>query len=267
MPIPSASSTPLPGVLLVRVVAQDPEDADVRLRRDPGSDGEDGPGPALRARARRGCGVSAASSGVRRSSAGIGSSPSPSRQTYRSFAVTVPSRLASAVLHDQRELLRIEARAADERAVDLRVRHELADVARLHAPAVLDPDPGRQPVVVPRRERLADSLDDPAGVGRLGVPARCRSPRSARRRSRPMRASIRFDTVERPPELLGHLRLGAAGVALLQGLPHAQDRRHPGAKTARTFLLTSASSSPKSWRRSECPTITYGDPERLQHRR
>ena len=44
----------------------------------------------------------------------------------------------SAVLHDEREVLGVEARAADQRAVDLRVRHEVADVARLHAPPVLD---------------------------------------------------------------------------------------------------------------------------------
>src|SRR6266498_5616646 len=93
-------------------------------------------------------GVSAASSGVRPSSSGMGSSARPSRQTYSSRFT------ASPVLHDQGELLRIQAGTADERPVDLGVRHEVADVPRLHAPAVLDPDRLGQVAVLQIRDRL-----------------------------------------------------------------------------------------------------------------
>ena len=50
-------------------------------------------------------------------------------------------------LHDHRERLRVERRAADERAVDLRLRHELRDVAGAHAAAVLDAHALRDVVV------------------------------------------------------------------------------------------------------------------------
>src|SRR5947207_15952586 len=74
-------------------------------------------------------GVRAASSGVRPSNSGIGSSPSPSRHTYSSCFTGSASEL-----HDQREVLRVQAGPADQRAVDVGVGHELADVGRLHAP-------------------------------------------------------------------------------------------------------------------------------------
>src|SRR5881396_4388687 len=78
-------------------------------------------------------GVRAASSGVRSPSSGMGSSPSPSRHTYRSwFGLTG----RSLVLHDEGELLGVQARSAHERSVDLGVGHELADVPGLHAASV-----------------------------------------------------------------------------------------------------------------------------------
>ena len=43
---PGRLEHPATGMLLVGVVAEDPEHADVRLRRDPGADGDDGAGPA-----------------------------------------------------------------------------------------------------------------------------------------------------------------------------------------------------------------------------
>src|SRR6185503_19984791 len=67
-------------------------------------------------------GGSAASSCVRPSSSGIGSSARPSRQTYRSPFT------ASPVLDDQGEVLGVQARTAYERPVDLGVLHEVTDV-------------------------------------------------------------------------------------------------------------------------------------------
>src|SRR4051812_37705463 len=45
-----------------------------------------------------------------------------------------------AVLDDPRELVRVEAGPADERAVDVWLAHQLGDVRRLHRSAVLDAD-------------------------------------------------------------------------------------------------------------------------------
>ena len=67
-------------VLVLRRVPQDPEHADVGFGRDPSPTVITVPVRPRRASASR-FGVSAASSGVRPSNSGIGSSPSPSRQT------------------------------------------------------------------------------------------------------------------------------------------------------------------------------------------
>ena len=75
---------PAAGMLLARVVAEDREHGDVGLGRDPLAHRDDDPGAAAPRPARRGPASRAASSGVRPSSSGIGSSPSPSRHTYRS---------------------------------------------------------------------------------------------------------------------------------------------------------------------------------------
>src|SRR5919198_217940 len=127
--------------------------------------------PVLPCRARESRkGVRAASNGVRSPSSGTGSSARPSRHTYRS------RRISSAVLHDQRELLGIQARAADERAVDLRVRYEVADVAGLHASAVLDPHALGHVGAGDLADRLPDERDHLSGVRRLSIAARADRP-------------------------------------------------------------------------------------------
>src|SRR5207249_9160875 len=70
--------------------------------------------------------------------------------------VCAPVKPLLSVLHDQRELLRIEAGAPDERAVDLGVRHEVADVARFDAPPVLHADGPCDVAAEPLVERCAD---------------------------------------------------------------------------------------------------------------
>src|SRR5688500_2189020 len=50
------------------------------------------------------------------------------------------SQTAATGLHDLGEAARIEAGAADEGAVDIRLGHKRAGVVRLHAAAVLDPN-------------------------------------------------------------------------------------------------------------------------------
>src|SRR4249919_415287 len=166
-------------------------------------------------------GVSAASSGVRPSNAGIGSSPSPSRHTNSSFAAITIAGPPSSRLHDQREVLRIQARTADERSVDLGMRHEAADVARLDAAAVLDANrPADLGFTVLRAKGVADQLDDTAGVRRLRVPPGPDRPdRLVRDHGRA--GLSRIDVVEGPADLLRHLRLRPAGVALLQRLADA----------------------------------------------
>ena len=61
----------------------------------------------------------------------------PSRWSFPQTA-TSETRSVVAVLHDSRELIGIEARSADERTVDVRLRHQLRDVRGLDRAAVLD---------------------------------------------------------------------------------------------------------------------------------
>ena len=87
------------------------------------------------------------------------------------------------VLHDEREVLGIEARPAHQRAVDLGVRHELADVRR---PSRC-PRTGCAPPRRPRRrtslpDGLADQARPPGRRPRGWRSGRSRSPRSARTR-------------------------------------------------------------------------------------
>src|SRR5438067_11733090 len=75
------------------------------------------------------------------------------------------------VLHDAREIIRVEAGAANERAVDVVLRHQLGGVRWLHRSAVLDPHrlAGLVPVLAPYG--VADRRD-----GCLRVSSCCRAP-------------------------------------------------------------------------------------------
>ena len=100
------------------------------------------------------------------------------------------------VLDDRGELVGVEARPADERAVDVGLGHQLGDVRRLHRPAVLDPD--RRGGVGPRARRpRPDRARTPPARPRPWRCGRCRSPRSARRR-RPGRRPAPASTPARP---------------------------------------------------------------------
>src|SRR5919198_750455 len=166
-------------------------------------------------------GVRAASRGVFPSSSGMGSSPSPSRQTYRSWFTATPL----SVLTGEGELLGVQAGPADQGAVDLGVSHEIPDVPRLDAAPVLDPDPGPGPFPEHRSHGPADQSDHLTGVGGLGVPPGPDGPDRLvgdHHRSGPLGR----ESPERRPDLPDHLVLRAPGIALLQTLPHAQDRDH-----------------------------------------
>ena len=98
---------------------------------------------------------------------------------------------SEAVLHDAGEVVGVEAGPAHQRAVDVGLGHELRGVGRLHRAAVLDPHRrGRlAPGDLGRRWRARGRT--PPGRPRRWRCGRCRSPRSARRRSparRPGRA-------------------------------------------------------------------------------
>ena len=56
-------------------------------------------------------------------------------------------------------------------------------------------------------------------------------------------------------------------VALGERLADADDGPRPGGSTARAFLRTVSSVSPKSWRRSQWPTMTQRAAGVLEHRR
>ena len=117
--------------------------------------------------------------------------------------------------------------AADEGAVDLGHRHQLGDVAGLHAPAVLDAD-GVGGGVVVASSRSAPRID--AAWSRRRPRGwrcdRCRWPRWARRRRRASAASAAFTPANAAGDLRGDPVGGGAGLALLERLPHAHDRRH-----------------------------------------
>ena len=82
IPIPTPPATPRPGCSSRGSYPRMAKTRDVGLGRDAVPDGDDDP-RATRGGQRVEAGVGAASSGVRPSSSGMGSSPSPSRHTYR----------------------------------------------------------------------------------------------------------------------------------------------------------------------------------------
>src|SRR4029079_366930 len=119
------------------------------------------------------------------------------------------------VLHDQGEVLRVEARTADERAVDLGMCHEPADVAGLDATAVRDAQGLGHRRVVPFGDGLPDQLDHPASIAGLrgaAGPERTYGLVGDDDGGRLLRVHL----IERSPDLLGDLRLGTVGVALLE---------------------------------------------------
>ena len=198
----------------------------------------------------------AASSGVFPPSASSGSSPSPSRITYRIRLRAIIVGLLRG-LHDCRELGRLQRRPSDQCAVDVGLRHQRLRVARLHAAPVEDADVVGD--VVPRRPACDDAADvrDRVSARRPGSPS-CpsRSPRSVRTRS-----TVSLDL----------LRLQAASPAVIcrstfawsrppRARPRSRRNRRSGrarsAKATLTFVFTPSSVSPNSSRRSECPRIT-----------
>ena len=104
-------------------------------------------------------------------------------------------------------------------------------------------------------------------LGRRGL-ARCRSPRSARRRSRRRQLVRRSTCGQVDLHLLAQLALRLAGLALLLRLADAQDRHAARPRAPRAPSAASAASvSPKCWRRSEWPSTTRAHAELEQHRR
>ena len=95
------------------------------------------------------------------------------------------------------------------------------------------------------------------GPPRAWPSCRCRWPRWARRRRPPARPRLATSRARR--STWPDLGLGLAGLALLQRLAAAEIGGAP-CRGGAHLLPRSASVSPKYWRRSECPRITYGTP-------
>ena len=103
----------------------------------------------------------------------------PSRRGSRARPWGTLIRVAG--LHDLRERRRVEARAADQRAVDVGQRQQLGGVVGLDASRRRGSAPVRRRRRRGRRRARARTRSPPA-PGRAWRPCRCRSPRSARRR-------------------------------------------------------------------------------------
>src|SRR6266540_42282 len=221
-PEPSASSTPRPGCASLGSYP--------RMAKTAMSDSGAMSGPTVytspcapfRARPSR-TGVRAASSGVRPPSSGIGSSARPSRHTYRSWLGLI---VGSLVLHDEGELLGIQARPSHERPVDLRMGHELPDVAGLHTPAVLDSRGFGRLAGEHRADGSSDQRDHLARVGGAGVASRADGP-DGFVRDHGLCHPCRLRAGQRGLDLAHHLGFGAAGVSFLQAFADSQDGSNP----------------------------------------
>src|SRR5262245_2982140 len=156
-------------------------------------------------------------------------------KTCRTVTTTLIRSLSSLLERDDPgECRGVEARAAHERAVDIGLRHQLVDVLGLHRPAVLDPDPVPRSAE-PRAHALAHER-----VHLLGG-LRRRGPAGADRPDRLVgdhelgRARLGHQR-EAARELAGHDVDRAAGLALLERLADAHDRRDPGREQRRGLV-------------------------------
>ena len=106
-----------------------------------------------------------------------GASPQPSSTTRQTRGDGHAAAAASTIA---REVVGVEARAADQRAVDVGQRQQLGGVVGLARAAVEDPHRRRRP----RRSRrpARGRTRSPPGPARAWRSCRCRSPRPARRR-------------------------------------------------------------------------------------
>ena len=156
--------------------------------------------------------------------------------------------------HDARELVDVEARAADERAVDVRLAQERRDVGRLHRPAVEDARGVRRPRRRAARRAAREAPRRPARPARASPPGRSRSPRPARRRRR-VPSSRRCPRAPRAAARTG-TALGPCASRSSAVSPTQITGHEPVTVRGLILALTSSSVSWCSVRRSECPMIT-----------
>src|SRR5512132_2684143 len=235
------------GVLLMRVVAQDPVYPDVGFWRDPGSDRQDGPGPTARGErveVRRVRGLERRAPGER----GDGVVPQPvqahvqQRGRHRYFTINANSsgsRLAPPTSAPSMSGCAMNSRMLPGLTLPpywTRISwaspssYLVASVPRISSttrPA--SPGPAVRPVPIAQMGSYATTTDRANDAS---------TPPNARRTCWVTVASV--PPASRSSSVSPTHRIGVM----------------PCAKTDRSFLFTRTSSSPKSWRRSECPTIT-----------
>ena len=184
----------------------------------------------------------------------LGASPQPSSTTKHSAGTgrpcgpssRSPARRSSGWRRPRSAAKRLglERGAADERPVDVRQRQQLGRVLRLDRAAVEDPH-ARRGLLVAIADERADERRSPPAPARRSPRGRCRSPRSARTRSRPRRAARRAPAPSPP---------GPAGAACARcrrrRAPPRSRRRTgsapaPPASAAGTFSASARSVSPK----------------------
>ena len=150
----------------------------------------------------------------------------------------------------------VEAGAADQRAVDVGLGHEVGDVLRLHRAAVLDPHRRRDLGVEQRRHRRLARASTRPGRRRASPSGRCRWPRSARRRS-PSPPPARAFSPARPAATCPSTLASVAPASRSSSVsPTHMIGVISWRRIAFTLRLTASSVSPNSSRRSEWPAIT-----------
>ena len=138
---------------------------------------------------------------------------------------------------DRRERLGVEGRAADQRAVDVGQREQLGARCRASASRRRGSRTGLAGLLVEALRRARARTRSPPAPARAWRSGRCRSPRSARRRSTTSGSRSIGTFSSALLDLVAQLALGVAALALLLGLADAEDRDQARLERPRDLLL------------------------------
>ena len=170
--------------------------------------------------------------------AGLGQAPAVEHDQ----ADARPRLTAPAARHDPREALGVEARAAHQRAVDVRLGEDLRRVVGLDAAAVEHADRARPPPASGRHQRAHEGDRLLGDLGRGDLAGADRPDRLVG--DHHVGEPLGRDLLEPLLHLVAQLALGLAALALLLGLAHAQDRAQAAPSAAGTFSCSARSVSP-----------------------